>query len=663
MEKLLEVNISLLQWVSLFCVILAICMFCSKNYKVNQRKILLVSLILVAVITMADSYTWVFRNDISVSAYFVSRIATFVVFFTGNFIVIAYHAYLSNLIFDGKIPSENERGYLRFNSVFVIMTLGVVTTFINLKSGAFYSISAENTLVRGPLYIVTMIIPAIGLLIDLSLLVEFRKVLDKGSAITSSLFIILPAIAAVIEYNYPDLSLITLSVGFASVVLFMHSIIEQNNLSGKAAMTDLHTGTLNSFGLAKRIDRLSGSDDILNYNLYVFSIERFSLVVRRFGADKSDDVIDSYLSYLIGHIDSNETIAHMSGECFGALIKKENEEYFLKMLERVNVKVRSSEIVDNVNISAVCGVYEFKGVVQNGREAIANASLALTNAIRTNMDNVCIFTPEMKAEYVEALKLEENIIDALEREEFIPYYQPRVDVRTGKICSAEALARWINGPEIYNPSKFLPIMEEGRLICEFDFYMLERVCRDIESWISYGITPPVISVNFSRKNLSDRDLAEHIDRVVRSHNIPRKLIEIEITETNTDEFSMFDLNSFVNRLHICGYKVALDHFGMGSSALNLLSEIDFDVIKIDKSLVERPYERHRMILGDVISMAKRIGIEVIAEGVEREDQLDALKLLGCDFAQGFLFDRPMNSSLFEKRIKDMEFEYKNTGVC
>ena len=233
--------------------------------------------------------------------------------------------------------------------------------------------------------------------------------------------------------------------------------------------------------------------------------------------------------------------------------------------------------------------------------------------------------------------------------EFVAFYQPKVDSRSNTLCGAEALVRWSHNGELISPAKFIPILENKDLMCDMDFYMLRRVCADIAAWIEKGLVPPTISVNFSRRNLSNPHLAEDIDAVVNEYHVPKKMVEIEITET-IDEFPISVLKAFVDDLHMRGYKVAVDDFGSGSSSLSLLREVTFDVLKIDKGFVDRAYAKDLAILSHIIKLAGAIGIDVLAEGVEQKEQVKTLRDMGCFVIQGYYFDRALPKESFEKRI-------------
>lgn len=196
-------------------------------------------------------------------------------------------------------------------------------------------------------------------------------------------------------------------------------------------------------------------------------------------------------------------------------------------------------------------------------------------------------------------------------------------------------------------------MERGYDICRLDFYMLDSVCRDLRRWLDARLPVVGISVNLSRRHLVDPDLFEHIVEIIDRHSIPHDLFEIELTETTTD-VEYRDLKRVVADLQASGISASVDDFGVGYSSLNLIKQIPWDVLKLDKSILPQEGDdeaRGGRMFAHVIAMAHEMGLTCVAEGVETEDQLDIMRQYGCRIAQGFLFDRPMPVEDFEQRLR------------
>ena len=183
--------------------------------------------------------------------------------------------------------------------------------------------------------------------------------------------------------------------------------------------------------------------------------------------------------------------------------------------------------------------------------------------------------------------------------------------------------------------------------------MIDHVCRDIRQWLDEGRQLPRISVNLSRKHMLDIDLVEHLMEIINRHNVPHELIEVELTETTTDvEFK--DLKRVVRDLQKENISASVDDFGSGYSSLNLIKEVPWNVIKIDKSIVpideDDESSARTVMFKYVVAMAREMGLECIAEGVETETQVEVLRRYGCSLSQGYFFDRPLPKDVFEKRL-------------
>ena len=196
-------------------------------------------------------------------------------------------------------------------------------------------------------------------------------------------------------------------------------------------------------------------------------------------------------------------------------------------------------------------------------------------------------------------------------------------------------------------------------VCDLDFYILDRVCADIRRWLDEGRNVVKISVNLSRKHLVDVDLLEHIMTIINRHDVPHKYIEIELTETTTD-VQFKDLKRVVAGLRREGVSTAVDDFGIGYSSLNLIREIPWDVLKVDKDFLPLDNENKTSVTSimfrHVIALAQEMGLKCVVEGVESEKQLDTLKDNNCFIAQGFYFDKPLPVEIFEKKMESKIYE-------
>lgn len=250
-------------------------------------------------------------------------------------------------------------------------------------------------------------------------------------------------------------------------------------------------------------------------------------------------------------------------------------------------------------------------------------------------------------------KVESKMNAAIEREEFVVYLQPKYDPKTKALKGAEALVRWINEEDGFiSPAKFIPIFEKNGFILKLDDYMVERVAKLQAEWIKEGFNVVPISVNISRAHFTREDLTEHICSLIDKYDVPHNLVELELTESAFFEEKNI-IMSTVNKMQNAGFHVSMDDFGSGFSSLNSLKDLPLDVLKLDAEFFrgDTEDERGEVIVGKTIELAKDLDMEIVAEGVEKERQVNFLAGVGCDMIQGFYFDKPMPCDEFEERMK------------
>ena len=247
---------------------------------------------------------------------------------------------------------------------------------------------------------------------------------------------------------------------------------------------------------------------------------------------------------------------------------------------------------------------------------------------------------------------------AIKKEQFEVYYQPKVNILDQTICGCEALVRWNRNGRLISPMEFIPVLEKEGTICALDFYVLERVCIAIKSWIQRGIKPVRVSTNFSKIHLKNPMLADKIFEVIEKYDIDPQYIEIELTEmSGYDNYD--NLAMFIKNMRERGVHTSIDDFGTGYSSLNLLTDLDVDTVKLDKSYsirLDNNEAKTKILIRNIVNMVHDLGFKVIAEGVETPEQADFLREIGCSTVQGYLYDKPLPLAEFEERLKK-DFTY------
>ena len=381
-------------------------------------------------------------------------------------------------------------------------------------------------------------------------------------------------------------------------------------------------------------------------------LKHFSAINEQAGKENGDIVLREYCRMLESAMGTEGILCRLGGDNFVLLFPTGKLDRVKEILEGVSVRYGEGP-EQEAEISAFAGVCSF-----TESERFYNPGGVMERIIppyqiakRDNHPDIIFYDRSFLQDKKHAAKVQRKFNKALEKEEIAVYYQPKVDIRDGRIVGAEALCRWISKGNIIPPMEFIPILERGNDICRLDFYMLDHVCRDIRRWLDEGKQPVRISVNLSRMHMSDKNLFRHIMDIIDANRVPHGLIEIELTETTTDvEFR--DLKRVVGEIREAGIAASVDDFGVGYSSLNLIKQIPWDVLKLDKSILPSGAgeERGNHMFAHVIAMAHEMGLICVAEGVETEEQLEIMRNYGCRIAQGFLFDRPMPSADFEKKL-------------
>ena len=389
-----------------------------------------------------------------------------------------------------------------------------------------------------------------------------------------------------------------------------------------------------------------------------FNLKHFSAINQDLGRATGDMIMRNYIAHLQEIIEDG-CICRLGGDGFLMLFDSKYLNKVIDAFDNTQVVADINE-TKHISVSAWAGVYV---IDMNECKETTNINdrviLALQTAKSQGKQNVVFYSESLAHDKEKVRHVQQLFPEAIEKEEFLVYYQPKIDIVTGKLSGAEALCRWRHDGQIINPVDFIPILEMGNEICKVDFYMLDHVCRDIRKWLDEGKKPVRISVNFSRKHMIDMDLVESILDVIDRNNVPHQYIEIELTETTTDvEFR--DLKRVVSGLQQAGVWTSVDDFGIGYSSLNLIREVPWNVLKVDKSFIPLDDEKEDSItsimLKYVVAMAKELGLECIAEGVETHKQVETLRDNKCDLAQGFYFDKPLPKDEFEDRLKEGKYE-------
>ena len=448
---------------------------------------------------------------------------------------------------------------------------------------------------------------------------------------------------------------------FISALFINNSRARTMNLCEHLCTHDYELGVYNIKFFEQKLTDMLTHNAIKGFVCCRFNLKKFSLINKLIGRELATGAMRTFLIGLEKISGDNSCLCRLGGDNFILLFKSENMNIVIEYLDGTQIETKKPDR-PFVTISARAGFYNINGECQNAAEIIDRASTALNIIKKNNHQLFLIYNKEVEKRIDNQRMVEENFFAALDNEEFIVYYQPKIELRKYSLSGAEALCRWRHDGRLIPPGMFIPVLEHNSNICTLDFYMLDHVCRDIRRWLDNGIEPVRISVNISRIHLGAEGLSQKIMDIIQSHNVPFEYIEIELTETTSD-VTFDDLKKVVKALHNVGINTSIDDFGIGYSSLNLIRDLPWNTLKIDKSFLpvhnDSTVDQKMIMLKYVIAMAQSLGLECLVEGVETTEQVSILKEYECYQAQGFCFDKPLPVEEFEKRLRTKKFNFYN----
>lgn len=386
-----------------------------------------------------------------------------------------------------------------------------------------------------------------------------------------------------------------------------------------------------------------------NYSIINFHINDFKKLNDIYGISICDKMLVTIGSALKLIFKSNAVYGRVNNDKFIIFINSQDKEYINYEIQKINKYVQDNfEYHDKFKL--IYGVYIKENKNDELATAIDRANIARKNHNISSNSNITYYIEQFYIEIKQNAELEAHMFEALDKNEFLLYLQPKINTETGEVVGAEALTRWhYKFDKILTPNLFIPLFEENGFINELDYKVFENVCKFQQQCIFEGIAPLVISVNVSRYQMDFHRYIERINAIRKKYNVNPGLIEIEITEGMYIE-NIDQMSEFLKILKNYGYRVAMDDFGSGYSNLASLAALDFDVIKLDKNFcTNKDNERELIILKFVMQLAKQLKMEVLCEGVETEEFCKHLQDLGCNLVQGFLFERPIPSLEFKNK--------------
>ncbi|MFN6474464.1 MAG: EAL domain-containing protein [Nostoc sp. SerVER01] len=396
-----------------------------------------------------------------------------------------------------------------------------------------------------------------------------------------------------------------------------------------------------------------------NYQFAVLFLDcdRFKVINDSLGHLVGDELLIAIARRLQTCLIPIDTLARLGGDEFGILLENLTDiNIAIQVAERIlqqlslAFKLSRYEVFMNASIGISWGNKDY----DRPEYLLRDADTAMYRAKAQGRAKYHVFDPAMHQEAIHLLELENDLRRAVERQEFLVYYQPIVCLTTGRISGFEALVRWRHPTRgLVSPIEFIPVAEETGLISAINTWVLQSACQQLSIWQHHPVTPePLsISVNLSARLFSQPNLVDQIDRIIDENKINPEHLQLEITESvimeNTNAIKII-----LEQLKQRKIKLIMDDFGTGYSSLSYLHSFPLNALKIDKSFVKRMQENEENmgLVPAMIGIANSMGMSAIAEGVETEEQLAQLRNLNCDFAQGYLFSKPIEEQLVLKLL-------------
>lgn len=384
-------------------------------------------------------------------------------------------------------------------------------------------------------------------------------------------------------------------------------------------------------------------------------LDRFKLVNDTLGHSMGDRLLQSVAQRLSDCLRATDTLARMGGDEFTIILADIETHEEAASVARKILEMLAEPVVIEANeffVTASIGISVFPIDGTDVETLVKNADTAMYRAKEQGRNCYHAFTESLNASAVQAMALEAGLRRALDRKEFVVHYQPRVDIKTGRIVGSEALVRWQH-PEygLVSPNQFISLAEDTGLIGPISEYVIETACKQTQKWMDAGCGPLSVSVNISGKQFQQRRLSHSVQYALEQSGMDARHLDLELTESTlmTDPDAVI---SVLQEFRDMGIKISVDDFGTGYSSLSYLKRFPVDAVKIDRSFVMHLTTNpdDAAIAGAVVAMAHSLKLKVCAEGVETIEQLEFLRSLQCDEMQGYFISPPVAAQEFDELL-------------
>jgi diguanylate cyclase (GGDEF)-like protein len=389
----------------------------------------------------------------------------------------------------------------------------------------------------------------------------------------------------------------------------------------------------------------------------LFDLDRFKVINDSLGHNFGDQLLRAVAGRLQHCVRETDSVARLGGDEFVVILAEVADMKDIALvaghlLEQLNRPYRVED--REIRLSASLGISLFPRDSDDSATLLRNADMAMYRAKRLERSSFLFYAPEMNQRLQETMELEEALRQALEQEQFLLHYQPKVNLATGQICGCEALVRWQHAQRgLISPAQFIPLAEETGLIVPLGDWVLRQACAQTCQWRNAGLQPVPVAVNLSARQFRKGDLTQRLQSILQHSGLAAGELELELTESMIMDNPQQAVQ-IMHELKQLGLSLSLDDFGTGYSSLNYLRRFPVDNLKIDRSFIRdvATDTSGASVVTSIIQIAHNLGLGAVAEGVETRDQLDFLRRCGCDQLQGYLFSKPLAAEDFAAFLRE-----------
>ena len=438
--------------------------------------------------------------------------------------------------------------------------------------------------------------------------------------------------------------------------VILHRVASIINLRETAAMINLIqydrlTGLYTKEFFYQRMKELLFQHPEREYDVICSDIENFKLINDIFGIAAGDRLLRGIADLYTEQMKGRGICGRLNADQFVCLLErrwKYTDDMFIDAVKRIN---------DLSNVNGVVikwGIYSIEDYTVSVEQMCDRALLTAQSIKGQYGKHFAAYDDDLRSQLLREQAITNDMESALAEDQFVIYLQPKYGIRDGELAGAEALVRWIH-PEwgFQSPAEFIPLFEKNGFVTRLDQFVWDKTCAAVREWDDKGYPPLSVSVNVSRADVYQADLADVLIKTVQKYGLTPERLHLEITESAYTENPEQIINT-VSQLKNLGFVIEMDDFGSGYSSLNMLNQMPLDILKLDMKFiqVETAKPVNQGILHFIMGLARWMNLSVVAEGVETKEQLERLRETGCDYVQGYYFAKPMPCKDFEELLKD-----------